>query len=379
MKTKLLLLFVLFSIAISQAQTFSDGTLEYTVTTGTNVSVKRLGIISITNTIIIPETITDSGITYTVTSIAEEGFKDYGSLQNVTIPNTVQSIGAGAFQGCSDIYFTDIVIPEGVIVIEPFTFEGCHYLQNITIPSTVTTIGEKAFSECQRVVTYNLPAGLTSIGSYAFANSQDITEISIPSGVTTISEGAFDKCEALEDIILPSTITSIEAYAFRDCQGITELTIPSSVTSIGDDAFAHLWDLKTVNVSWTTPFVLSSNVFSMWTGATTLNVPMGTVEDYEDAYVWKDFDPISEDATLSTPNLNISKAVEIYPNPVQNVLSIQLNEGLELKEIKIYNSLGQLVKQNTISRFNMGTLKPGLYILQINTNQGSITKNILKK
>ena len=423
MKVKLLLLLSLLCFLISQSQTFNEGILEYTVTSESNVSVKRLGTKNITNAIIIPETVTNSGTTYTVTSIAKEGFKDYGGLQRVSIPNTVKSIGAAAFKNCSNI--TDIIIPEGVTTIEASTFEICYGLVNVSIPSTVTSIEDKAFYKCHRVSAYNLPAGLTSIGSYAFTDSQDITEIVIPSGVTTISEGDFDKCYKVESITLPSTLTTIEAYAFRfckkvteltipegvttiskgafdacyalntitlpntlttinayafrDCQGITELTIPSSVTSIGTGALTGLWVLNTVNIGWTTPLVLSSDVFGgLWTGATTLNVPVGTATDYQNTYVWHDF-KIKEEATLSIPNVNIEESIEVYPNPVQDVLSIQLNIGLELKEAKLYNNLGQLVKQSTLKRFNTSSLKSGLYILQIDTNQGFITKKILKK
>ena len=63
--------------------------------------------------IIIPNTVTYSNKTYSVTSIRNFAFWDSSALTSVTIPNSVTSIGSSAFYGCSGL--TSINVEEGNI------------------------------------------------------------------------------------------------------------------------------------------------------------------------------------------------------------------------------------------------------------------------
>ena len=53
-----------------------------------------------TGSVVIPETVTYKGTTYRVTSIGEWAFSYCHGLTSITIPNSVTSIGEGAFYGC---------------------------------------------------------------------------------------------------------------------------------------------------------------------------------------------------------------------------------------------------------------------------------------
>ena len=84
------------------------------------------------------------------------------------------------------------------------------------------------------------------------------------------------------------------------------------------------------------------------------------------------------DCGLSVEDEIFSKTV-IYPNPVTDILTIELNNKLELNKVSIYNLLGKLVIQNDNPVLNLERLTSGLYILQIETDRGIVTKKLIKK
>ncbi|MBP5724306.1 MAG: leucine-rich repeat domain-containing protein, partial [Bacteroidales bacterium] len=119
-----------------------------------------------TGNIIIPATIDYNDVTYVVSSIS--GFQGSTGLLSVTIPNSVTSIGNGAFGGCTSL--TSITIPESVGSIGEYAFLGCKGLVSITIPNTIISIERGTFSECSNLTTINIPNSVTSIGYSAFSD-----------------------------------------------------------------------------------------------------------------------------------------------------------------------------------------------------------------
>lgn len=91
----------------------------------------------------------------------------WGNLKQITIPNTVQSIGSNAF---SDSFLETVIFEEA---------------------SRLTTIGLSAFEGCLNLSTIIIPDSVTSIGQWAFLFSSVIT-IVIPVNVTTIEVDAFN-------------------------------------------------------------------------------------------------------------------------------------------------------------------------------------------
>ena len=176
----------------------------------------------------------------------------------------------------------------------------------ITIPATVanegntysvTSIGNNAFSACEGLTSINIPNSVTSIGNNAFSACKGLTSINIPSSVTSIGMGAFEGCSGLTSINIPNGVTNIEGYTFLDCKGLTSITFPSSLKYIGVLVLGYCTKLTSVTVGWQTPLPIGSNVFD---GVTLNNVklivPRGTKAAYRTEKVWKEFNPIVEDA-----------------------------------------------------------------------------------
>ena len=90
--------------------------------------------------VVIPESVTYNGTTYSVTSIGKSAFSDNHGLTSVTIPNSVTSIGSSAFSGCSGL--TSVNIGNSVTSIGNEAFYNCSGLTSVTIPNSVTIIGE---------------------------------------------------------------------------------------------------------------------------------------------------------------------------------------------------------------------------------------------
>ena len=164
------------------------------------------------------------------------------SLKSVTV--TGGNILYGAFYNCKGL--TNITIPNSVTSIGGSAFRGCTGLTSITIPNSVTSIGDHAFYGCRGLTSITIPDSVTSIGSSAFWYCSGLTSVTISNSVTSIDEGAFRDCSGLTSVVIPDSVTSIGYEAFDGCSGLTSIIIPDSVTSIGARVFLGCSGLKKV-------------------------------------------------------------------------------------------------------------------------------------
>ena len=295
-----------------------DITIPNSVTTiGTKAFYKCTGLTSVT-------------IPNSVTTIGNDAFCGCTGLTSVTIPNSVTSIGAGAFQGCSSL--TSVTIPNSVTSIGTCAFSGCSSLTSVTIPNSVTSIGNYAFSLVANIVysgsATGSPWGARSINGYVdgylvysdntktnllACSSAATGEFFIPNSVTSIGNEAFSGCSGLTSVTIPNSVTSIESRAFYDCTGLTSVTIPNSVTSIGAWAFCGCNALTSVTIEAETPPTLDSYAFDN-TNNSPIYVPCGTLDAYKSA--WSDYaDRIKNEVEYTIiGNVNDAKAGSVdYP------------------------------------------------------------------
>ena len=80
---------------------FDEGSYKYEVTTGTNVQVNGFSGSAVAS-VVIPDSVTHSGTTYTVVKIKDSAFSST-TITSVTLPNSVTTLGSNAFNGCTGI------------------------------------------------------------------------------------------------------------------------------------------------------------------------------------------------------------------------------------------------------------------------------------
>ena len=109
---------------------------------------------------------------------------------------------------------------------------------NVTIPNSVTSIGNYVFYYCMGLTSVTIPNSVTSIGSGAFYNCTGLTSVTIPDSVTNIGGSAFSGCTGLTTVTIPNSVTSIGDYAFSRCSNLdTIFMIPLTPPNIGSDVF----------------------------------------------------------------------------------------------------------------------------------------------
>jgi len=153
-----------------------------------------------------------------VVSIGDWAFSGL-AITAVILPDTVTSIGWGAFSECEQL--KKVTLSANLTNISKFAFSDCSALTDIEIPDGVTAIGYGAFSECSDLESVKLPAALKKIEFVCFAGCKVLQSVDIPDGVTEIEYSAFYKCNALERITIPASVTAIGEGVFEECEKLT--------------------------------------------------------------------------------------------------------------------------------------------------------------
>lgn len=118
-----------------------------------------------------------------------------GTETNVSVPDTVEVIGEGAFEENDKVEL--VVVPNSVRRIDAFAFWGCDNLDTVVLGRGLTEVSDYSFANCKGLQKMSIPSNVRSIGVHAFADCVNMTDITIPPEVTAIHENAFDGCYKL--------------------------------------------------------------------------------------------------------------------------------------------------------------------------------------
>ncbi len=207
-------------------------------------------------------------VTINAENINDMALYNCDSLKNVTIGNSVKSIGNSTFSNCDSLQ--SVTIGEGVESIGDNAFSGCSNLQSISIPKTLTSFGKDAFLGCKALekVDYNgsidewtkmdfhvenanvkeAYSNPLSNGADLFINGVKQTEVTINDNM---NDRAFFGCGSLQSVIIGNNVDRISKSVFNNCDALQSITIGKSVKRIESFSCFDCNALEKVNYTGT--------------------------------------------------------------------------------------------------------------------------------
>ena len=189
----------------------------------------------------IPDTVISGGQPYTVTAI---GYSAFGSLStpinvsSVFIPATVLSIGDSAFIYCDALTTVTFAENSQLKSIGRAAFWGSEQVyprfKEIKIPDSVETIGNGAFYDCRDLERITLPSALQTLSTVTFYNCTALSEVTFPASLKTIESSAFSGCRNLSEIKLPTSLKAIRSSVFHLCINLKTVSYDGSLKQWND-------------------------------------------------------------------------------------------------------------------------------------------------
>ncbi len=166
-----------------------------------------------------------------VTSIGESAFYVCTNLASITIPASVTSIGESAFNDCTSLASVTVNSDNTAYLNDEygalFNKDKTELIQypvgnartNYVIPDSVTTIGYGAFLYCTSLTSVIIPQNVTSIGIVAFSGCTNLASITIPKSLTVIGSDVFPGCDNIKDIYYEGSRSDWENFRIGSNNG----------------------------------------------------------------------------------------------------------------------------------------------------------------
>ena len=241
-------------------------------------------------------------------SIGKYAFRDCYNLQDVTLPATLKSISINAFEDCDN--FKHVVIPEGVTTVGTYAFHGCNALQTVEWPSTATTISDYAFYQ-SGIEFIKIPEGVTTIGTSTFAQT-NLRELECPSTLININGYAFSNCALLSAVSFNEGLQSL-SRSFDNCDALTEIVLPSTLNYCYE-SFDNCNKINSIICLALLPPHLEYNrdiLYNVNKENCILYVPEWTINNYKLTIGWDAFPTIEPIKGYFPQNINVSSIANL--------------------------------------------------------------------
>ncbi|MBQ9278128.1 MAG: leucine-rich repeat protein [Lachnospiraceae bacterium] len=176
-------------------------------------------------------------------------FSYCNSLTRVKIPESVEYLPIGLFEGCNML--EEVIIPDYIEVIANNFFRNCSRLKNVNLPSKLKKISVGSFKGCSELWAAGIkfPDGLSTIDASAFRYCDSIDSIELPKNISTISLSSFEGCRNLRSVKAESTINKVDKYAFYNCTMLEKFPFEKIEGNIDGAAFANCSSLRNIVLS----------------------------------------------------------------------------------------------------------------------------------
>ena len=310
-----------------------------------------------------------------VTAVPERAFFGCSSLKDVQYHKNLKNVAKDAFTGTAwengspdgalnlgrvlysykgDI--KDLVIADGIEIIEQGVFIGCDTLKSVTFGEDVEEIGLYAFQNCANLetVTCGSAVSIVCAGAFKGCSSLKAVDFSVCT-ISAIGYEAFDGCSSLTDVKFNDTLTDIGARSFADTK-ITAVDLGKNVKEIGKNAFYGVETIEAFTVSEKNKDFSSADgvlyskngkdliLFpSAKTGA--FEVPQKVVSIKEGAFRGSDISTLTfaEDTALETIGAGVFEDSKIgsvaLPETVTTINNSAFKNATELKEVTLGNAV----------------------------------------
>ena len=176
-----------------------------------------------------------------LTDVGDYAF-DTTALTSATLPDSVTSIGKGAFAGNAAL--TSVHLGSGVASIGESAFVGANALASLSVApaNSMYTVEDGVLyskgNAGRTLVLYlptktdtdvTVPDGTVAIADAAFANNTSLRRVVLPEGLTTIGYGAFDGDANLTDLVIPDSVTVARGLVGN---GLDTIELGSKVTEL---------------------------------------------------------------------------------------------------------------------------------------------------
>jgi hypothetical protein len=190
--------------------------------------------------------------------------------------------------------------------------------------------------------TYTYPANEMPKNSFFFSERRTgkltLQKVKLPKSITSIGIDAFGGCKNLTGTIaIPEKVVTIDAGAFFNCS-IDSLIISNSVKEIGSLAFVFN-NFSYIYVNNPIPYSISEDAFLYGFGSRfvegELVVPIGSIQAYKTANVWKDFVHITSLPYSKTVNSTAGKLQSLFTNyEIENLTKLEISGTIDARDVK---------------------------------------------
>ena len=287
----------------------------------------------ISQTCVIPASITDNSQTYSVVGIRAGGLYNCSAITSLTIPEGVKTIGQNAVAGCTKLQ--TVSLPKSVTDVGQYAFEDCTSLQAINISNGnnvyYSVDGVLFFKNSYKGMTellkypegrvdrsYTVPDGVSIISSKAFYHADKVQKVTLPDSMRTISYSAFEGCGQLESINLGKGLQTIEWHSFDYCTQLRAIELPATLSELSENVFLECKNFSTITVAEDNPHFFSDGT--------------GLYEKTTDGFAFRLYAPASVfDSDIVKDGTTVISNAAFWC--AENLKSLELPNGL--KEIEI--------------------------------------------